>query len=346
MAETYIMKCGCGKQFKVDDAWLQEWGGKKIRCPGCKAVISVPKPAPAVQPTPAPAAETTEEESPADAATEGQEGGEALAEEEEAPPARGPLSVTIGDMTVEFEDPTETDVAPEESVGMVPNDLAQEEGQGIAPPADGPEPQPQPQPQPAATEEPPAAAAAPAAVAEEGGEVPAAAGDHEETDPSDLTKCPHCATKVEPGTVFCVHCGTDLKTGRKLRRAKAENEGGGYEYDPPTEGACRYCSGEDVMVIEVPRQELMDSKRFMKAVRKGVGKKSVSDKDMQIAASVRIGGGESITVCESCARELKVGPKKFSDLTPEEEAPEDEDKKKGGLFGKLFGKKKAGGGSG
>ena len=161
--------------------------------------------------------------------------------------------------------------------------------------------------------------------------------------------------------MFCVNCGTDLKTGRKLRRARAEGKQAkvGYEYDPPRDGTCRLCEKAHVQVVEITSSEISKSRRFMKALRRELDTQNPSEEELAEALKAKLRDGEEAAVCEPCTKLYKIGPKKFAALVEkagaEEEAPkeegeagvgkgdkgEDKPKDKPGLLGRLFGKNKA-----
>ena len=337
MPAKFKLRCVCDQIFIVDERFF----GKKLRCPSCKRAMAVPIPEgakPAEAPTEAPAAEAEAqveapapaEETPAEEAAE--EEPEAPAEEAPAAPADddhddGPKVLKASAGGIEFEDPTEMTVEPTDMTfgdGSAEPGLALDADAGAAAPA-----------------------AEPAGAPDEG-EV--AGTGHE--DPTKLDKCPHCSNPLTTGSVFCVTCGTDLRSGRKLRKVTVEKEETGLSYDPPVEGQCCMCQEEAVQVVMVSRGEFLESKRVMKVVSKDVESKKPTEQELQTALTVQIGGGEERPLCEKCAKKLKIGPKKFADLIEPEEEPveeaeapadgeaaEEPEKKKGGLLGKLRKKK-------
>ena len=277
-----------------------KWFGRKIRCPKCQRALVVPTPAGA-----APAAEKKPDPAAPQPAPD-----EAEAPAVEAPPQDSDDvfgTASAGGIEIELEDPTETEVAPEPAADI---------GTPIETAA--------------------AAPAAPAAGESAGGEGAGAA----HVDPADLSQCPHCTNDLPKGSVFCVNCGTDLRSGRKLRKVQADDDG--PTYDPPEEGSCCMCGEEGVQVVLVPRHVYAESKKVMKAIRKTVKSKKPSEQELQTALSVQIGAGENRPICEKCAKKFKAGPPKFADLIEEEEPEgaeqaggEEQPKKKGGFFSKL-----------
>ncbi len=315
-------KCACEQIFIVDDKWF----GRKIRCPKCQRPVKVPVP-PGFKREAEPGEPTAGADAPATANGD-QEGVSA----EEPEPEQKTLKASAGGLEIEFEDPADMPVAADEAMFAAP-----ELGMGVADltgAAAGGEA--------SATDE----TMAPASETVSGGGEPSGA----QIDPSTLTSCPHCDNDLAPGAVFCVNCGTDLRSGRKLRKVIVEEEDTGPSYEPPVDGKCCMCGEEAVPVVEVPRDEFAASKRVMKVVRKLVDSKDVTVQELQTALSVKIGGGLTRPLCEKCAKKFKIGPRKFADLIPEEEPPEGEaqaeaegpaeGKTKSGLFAKLKRKKK------
>ena len=313
-------KCACEQIFIADERLF----GKKIRCPKCKRAVRVPVPPGS---TPTAAAEPVDPSAPVPDAEPVEPEPEPEPVPAEPDDGSGAVKASADGLEIVFEDPTEIEVAHTESLfGDV-------------------EPLPGQTPEvefitPAAIPAAGAPAAAPAAEGEPAGEG--------QPDPTTLTSCPHCGQDLPPASVFCINCGTDLRTGRKMRRAAAQ-AGEGRSYDPPEEGNCCLCGAEGVLVVLVQREEFVESKKVMKLVRKDMDVKKPSDHELQTALSVKIGGGESRPLCGKCTKTYKIGPRKFTEFIWDEElgepaetgdkAGEEKPKKKGGLFGKLFGKK-------
>jgi hypothetical protein len=218
-------KCSCGKMLKIPDAMAGKKGkcpgcakvftapasataqsadkitfqcycgstlavpasgaGKRIRCPSCKEAVHVPERS-APQPTPEPTP-TPEPDIPLASAPA----------PEPAPAQPAPADVAMpsfdGDLAFEFED----------------------DG-----PASTPPPPSAPEPEPVAPEpdggsfgvaEPEPIAAAPEAD-DDGYGVKA-------------DTCPVCSEELEPGSGFCVHCGTNLSTGEQVGQAALHSGG-------------------------------------------------------------------------------------------------------------------------
>ena len=368
------LKCACNRVLVVGAKFF----GKKIRCPHCQRAVAVPTP----KAHKAPRLDSGEEAKPPAEKEPEQEGrtdqADSAAKPEPAPPKEAESgSSLVGDvdgLKIEFEAPAEMAVSREDSVGdfgdLDPALKLEAEQYASA----ESEAEDQQETASAAPDQPP------------GEQAEDKAQPTVELDTEGPTECPHCRYELPPGSVFCVNCGTDLKTGRKLRRARAEGTKSKvkYEYDPPEEGACRFCEKEGVQVVQVSRSEIVKSRRFLKVLGKELDTKKPSQQELDDAAAAKMGDGEDIPVCEPCGKQLKIGPGKFAALEKKakkkeavekeeegsEEGQEDEEEKeekteekaeetgeeaagsaseqeaKPGLFGRLFGKKKAKSGTG
>ena len=315
MPSKYKVTCTCSQMFVVDDKWL----GKKIRCPKCSNVVQLPMPKGAAA-TPAGSAVAAEprpvaaSQAPAVAvagpATEPEDEPEESEKRDikgtvkkEHLGERGALVAEADGLRLEFEDPSELKISAEEALGFVGADPAADDGS---------------QPQQLALD----TGAAPAPAAEGAGAEPAEGGHQEEVDLDSLTECPHCSSELTPGSVFCINCGTDLRSGRKMRRAKVEEEEKeeekkDYQYEPPNEGKCLLCEKTDIEVVQVSREEFLDSSRFVKFASKDLDGRA-SDSDIRMAARAKIKDAPLSPVCQKCGRKYRIGPRKFKDLIPKE----------------------------
>jgi len=313
--------------FVVDDKWL----GKKIRCPKCSNVVQLPKPkgapaapaasaaepsadapqAPAATPEPEPAAEPVAEpaaEPEAESGAEPEEAGKRDIKgtvKKEHLGERGALVAEADGFRLEFEDPSELKISAEDALGFVGDDPAADEADSS---------------QQLALDT--GADSEPAAEGAEG--APAEDGHKEPVDLENLTECPHCSSELTPGSVFCINCGTDLRSGRKMRKAKVEEEkkeeeeeAKDYEYEPPTEGKCLICEKDGIEVVQITREEFLESSRFIKFASKDLDGRA-SESDVRMAARAKIKDAPLSPVCQKCGRKHKIGPRKFKDLIPKE----------------------------
>lgn len=210
----------CGKKYTVKD----EFAGKRVKCSACNTTIVLP------------AAEAKKSLPPA---------------EKMAPKVAAPKEPALGSIFDELE-PEGSSSASSGKVVMAghilqpqldPSEIDEFE---LEPPAevkidvgvfldDTPGASPEPKKKAAAGKgaKPAAKSAAPAAgddldltVAEDPHEAPPA--------PEPTVPCPGCGKGMKPNSVFCVHCGLDLRTGEKIEGAKKSGFGklfGGLKRD-------------------------------------------------------------------------------------------------------------------